>query len=202
MKFEIDEKDAFIIVDVQRDFCLGGALPVPEGDQVVSVLNAYIRLFENAGAQIFLTRDWHPPDHRSFKPYGGMWSPHCIQGSKGAEFHPDLIVPRKVKIISKASNPSKEGYSGFDGTELNEELKKKGVKRVSVGGLATEYCVKNTILDALRLGFETILLIDAISGINIKPNESEKAIDEMNKKGAKKAVFFELKIKNKRSKRL
>lgn len=196
MKFELDGKDALVIVDVQRDFCPGGALPVTEGDQVVSVLNAYLKIFRKGKAQIYSTRDWHPPDHMSFKPYGGVWSPHCIQGSKGAEFHPDLILPKDVKTISKAANPCKEGYSGFDGTELKDELKKKDVGRVFVGGLATEYCVKNTVLDALRLRFETILLVDAIRGVNIKPNDSEKAIVEMIKKGARKATLSEFEIVN------
>jgi len=191
MKFRIDEKDALIIVDVQKDFCPGGSLPVPEGDKVVSVINDYIKIFKKAQAQIFATRDWHPPNHMSFKTYGGIWPPHCIQESEGAEFHPHLKLPETVKIISKATDPSKEAYSGFDGTELKEELK-KSVKRVFVGGLATDYCVKNTVLDALKLGFEAILLLDATLGVNVKPDDSEKAIKEMIKKGAKKATLSDM----------
>lgn len=191
MKFRIDEKDALIIVDVQKDFCPGGSLPVPEGDKVVSVINDYIKIFKKAQAQIFATRDWHPPNHMSFKTYGGIWPPHCIQESEGAEFHPHLKLPETVKIISKATDPSKEAYSGFDGTELKEELK-KFVKRVFVGGLATDYCVKNTVLDALKLGFEAILLLDATLGVNVKPDDSEKAIKEMIKKGAKKATLSDM----------
>jgi nicotinamidase/pyrazinamidase len=192
LKFRINEKDALVIVDVQKDFCPRGALPVPEGGQVVPVLNEYMKRFRRAGAQIYITRDWHPSNHLSFTAYGGMWPPHCVQGSKGAEFHPDLTLPEEAKIISKATDPSKESYSGFDGTELEEELERKGVKRIFVGGLATDYCVKNTVLDALKLGYETILLLNAIRGMNIKPNDSEKAIEEMAKKGAKKATLSDL----------
>lgn len=191
-KVRIDENDALIIVDVQRDFCLGGVLSVPDGDQVVPVLNRYIAVFRKAQAKIFATRDWHPPNHISFKPYGGVWPPHCIQGDKGAEFHPDLRLPEEARIISKATDPSKESYSGFDGTELEEELKKKGIKRVFVGGLATDYCVKNTVLDALRLNFETILLVDATRGINQEPEDSEEAIREMIEKGAKTTSLSEI----------
>lgn len=189
MKFKIDENDFLIIVDVQRDFCPGGALPVPEGDQVVPVLNRYIDAFRKAKAKIFATRDWHPPNHVSFKGYGGVWPPHCIQGSKGAEFHSELRLPEDVDIISKATDPSRESYSGFDGTELEEELKKRGANRIFVGGLATDYCVKNTVLDALRLGFETILLVDATKGINQKPEDSEEAIQKMIEKGAKTTLL-------------
>jgi len=186
MKSKVDENDALIIVDVQRDFCPRGALPVPEGDEVIHVLNDYINIFQKAGAKIYATRDWHPPNHVSFKKYGGIWPPHCIRGSEGAEFHPDLKLPEEVKIISAATDPHKEAYSGFNGTELEEELKREGVKRVFVGGLATDYCVKYTVLDAIRLGFETMLLIDAIRGVNMKADDSEKAIEEMIDKGSKK----------------
>ena len=139
-----------------------------------------------------MTRDWHPPNHISFKLNGGIWPPHGIQGSKGAEFHPNLTFLEEMKIISKATNPSKESYSGFDGTELEEELRKKRIKRVFVGGLTTNYCVKNTVLDALKIEFETILLIDAIQGVNLKPDDSRKAIDEMIKKGAKKVRISDI----------
>jgi nicotinamidase/pyrazinamidase len=186
-------EDALIIVDVQIDFCPGGALPVPEGDAVVPVLNRYIERFSEAGALIVATRDWHPPNHTSFKAYGGIWPVHCVQGTRGAEFHPDLKLPEGTKVVSKATDPLKEAYSGFDGTGLGEELKALGVKRVFVGGLATDYCVKSTVLDALKLGFKTVLLGDAIRGVDVKPGDSERAIREMLESGAEKITLSDLK---------
>jgi nicotinamidase/pyrazinamidase len=176
--------DALIIVDVQNDFCPGGALPVPKGDQIIPALNDYIKIFKKSNATIFATRDWHPPNHISFKSQGGPWQPHCIQNTEGAKFHSDLKIPRDTTIISKATNPRKEAYSGFDDTELANMLKKQGITRVFVGGLATDYCVKNTVLDALKFGFQTVLLLDAVSGISAKPGDIPEAIDELEKSGA------------------
>jgi len=193
LKYVINKKeDALIIVDVQRDFCPGGALPVPEGNKVVPMLNDYIKKFSKAGALIVATRDWHPPNHISFKAYGGIWPAHCVQETKGAEFHPDIALPKGTKIVSKATNPAKEAYSGFDVTGLGEELKAMGVTRGFIGGLATDYCVKSTVLDALNLGFKTILLEDAVRGVNVKLGDSEKAVKEMLEKGAKKINLSDL----------
>jgi len=185
----VDKADALIIVDVQRDFCSDGALPVPEGDKVVPLLNEYIKLFTKTKAHIFATRDWHPPNHMSFKAQGGPWSPHCVQNTQGAKFHPDLKLPKNTIVVSKAMNPLKENYSGFEGAELAKILRKLEIVRVFVGGLATDYCVKNTVLDALKLGFETVLLLDAIAGINAEPDDAEKAIDKMITSGADKATL-------------
>jgi len=194
LKYKINGKeDALIIVDVQVDFCPGGALPVPEGDKIVPVLNEYIRRFDKAGALIVATRDWHPPNHISFKTYGGLWPPHCIRGTEGAKFHPSLRLPERTKIVSKATDPSKEAYSGFEGTNLDEYLKKAGVKRVFVGGLATEYCVKNTVLDALKYGFKVFLLEDAVKGIDVKLGDVEGAMKEMLEKGAEKIRLSNIK---------
>jgi nicotinamidase/pyrazinamidase len=187
VEFKIGKTDALIIVDVQRDFCPRGALPVLEGDQVVPFLNKYICIFKAAGTYIFATRDWHPANHISFKPYGGIWPPHCIQGTEGAKFHPDLTLPEEAHMVSKATDPSRESYSGFDGTELEKELGKRGIKRVFVSGLATDYCVKNTVIDAVKLGFKAVLLLDAIKGINRKREDSEEAIKEMINSGANTA---------------
>ena len=187
MKYHINKnRDALIIVDVQRDFCSGGALSVPEGEKIIPVLNRYIEKFSKAGVLIVATRDWHPPNHVSFKNYGGTWPPHCIQGTSGADFHPDLKLPKEAKIVSKASSADKEAYSGFDGTDLERELKDAGIRRVFIGGLATDYCVKSTVLDALNLGFETVLLLDAIKGVDVNPGDSERAVREMLEGGAKK----------------
>jgi nicotinamidase/pyrazinamidase len=193
MKIKLREKDALIIVDLQNDFCPGGALAVPEGDKIVPVLNAYIERFSNSKSLIVATRDWHPENHISFAEQGGIWPKHCVQNTKGAEFHPDLKLPSDSVIVSKATEPDKEAYSGFDGTNLEKLLKGKGVTRLFVGGLATDYCVRATVLDALRLGFCVFLLLDAIKGVNVQPEDSERAIVEMLEKGAIGIVFEEIK---------
>jgi len=187
--FSVGKTDALIIVDVQNDFCPGGALPVPEGDQVIPFLNDYIKIFKKANASIFATRDWHPPNHISFKAQGGPWPPHCVQNSEGAKFHPDLKLPSGTSIISKATDPIKESYSGFDGTELANILRTRGMARVFVCGLATDYCVKNTVLDARKMGFETVLLLDAIRGINVQPGDVRQAMAEMIENGAEQATL-------------
>ncbi len=182
--------DALIIIDVQNDFCPGGALPVAQGDEVVPVLNRYIEKFRLAGLPIFATRDWHPDKTRHFKTYGGLWPPHCIQGSKGAEFRADLALPKDAVIISAGMAPDEEGYSGFDGrddkgTRLADLLRAQGVERIFVGGLATDYCVKHTVLDGLKRGFKVVLLEDAVRGVNLDPDDSKRAIEEMSRAGAK-----------------
>lgn len=192
MRVGIDKRDALIIVDVQRDFCPGGTLPVPNGDAVVPVLNGYIKIFRKAGASIYATRDWHPPNHASFKEKGGIWPTHCVQDTEGAKFHPELELPKVAVVVSKATDPEKDAYSGFESTNLKEELEGKRIKRVFIGGLATDYCVKSTILDAIKQGFETVLLQDAIRGVNLKPHDDERAIKGMVAAGAKKATLYDL----------
>ncbi|CAB49891.1 nicotinamidase [Pyrococcus abyssi] len=174
-------EEALIVVDMQRDFMPGGALPVPEGDKIIPKVNEYIKKFREKGALIVATRDWHPENHISFKERGGPWPKHCVQNTPGAEFVVDL--PEDTIIISKATEPDKEAYSGFEGTNLDKILKEKGVKRVYVCGVATEYCVRATALDALKHGFEVYLLRDAVKGI--KPEDEEKALKEMEEKGIK-----------------
>lgn len=174
-------KEALIVVDMQRDFMPGGALPVPEGDTIIPKCNEYIRKFKEKGALIVATRDWHPPNHISFKERGGPWPPHCVQNTPGAEFVVDL--PEDAVIISKATEPDKEAYSGFEGTNLAEILRENGVEKVYICGVATEYCVKATALDAVRHGFETYLLSDAVKGIN--PEDEKKALEEMKRAGVK-----------------
>ncbi|AMQ18929.1 nicotinamidase [Thermococcus peptonophilus] len=174
-------KEALIVVDMQRDFMPRGALPVPEGDTIIPKCNEYIRKFKEKGALIVATRDWHPPNHISFKERGGPWPPHCVQNTPGAEFVVDL--PEDAVIISKATEPDKEAYSGFEGTNLAEILRENGVEKVYICGVATEYCVKATALDAAKHGFETYLLSDAVKGIN--PEDEKKALEEMKKAGVK-----------------
>jgi len=196
LKIKVGRKDALIIVDVQKDFCPGGALPVPEGDKIIPNLNKYVEIFRKNGGKIYVTRDWHPENHISFKEHGGLWPKHCVQGTEGAEFHPNLKLPEDAVIISKGTDPLREAYSGFEGTDLKKKLKQEGIVRVFVGGLATEYCVKNTVLDAIKFGFETVLLMDAIKGIDLKPSDSRKAIDEMVKKGVKTVKLENFEIEN------
>ena len=171
--------DALVVVDVQVDFMPGGALPVPGGDEIVGRVNDYVELFTRAGATVVLTRDWHPPNHVSFKTRGGPWPPHCIQNTPGASFHPRLRVPREALVVSKATDPDREAYSGFEGTELDAELRRRGVRRVFVCGVATDYCVKATALDAVRLGYQVFLLADAVRGVNVPPNSVQRALEEM-----------------------
>lgn len=176
--------DALIIVDVQNDFLPGGSLAVPHGDEVLTVLNGYIALFRQAHLPIVATRDWHPPEHCSFQAQGGPWPPHCVAGSRGAGFAVMLELPCESIIISKGTAADRDAYSGFEGTELDGLLRKASVTRVFVGGLATDYCVLNTVLDALRLGYDAILLTDAVRAVDVRPGDGERAIDDMLNAGA------------------
>jgi nicotinamidase/pyrazinamidase len=176
--------DALLVVDVQNDFLPGGALGVPDGDAVVPVLNRYLARFATAGLPIFATRDWHPADHCSFQAQGGSWPPHCVQETPGAEFAPGLELPDAVSRIAKAIGTEKDSYSGFEDTELAAELRAAGVSRLLIGGLATDYCVLNTVLDALREGFEVLLLADAIRAVEVQPGDGDAAIARMTAAGA------------------
>jgi len=189
----MQSKNALIVVDVQNDFCPGGALPVTEGDQVVSPLNRYIAKFEQAGSPIFATRDWHPVKTSHFNTSGGPWPPHCIQGSPGAEFHPALKLPSETVIVSAGMGPDEDGYSGFlgrdaNGNKLVDLLRQRGVQRIFVGGLATDYCVKHTVLDGLKEDFKVVLLTDSVRGVNLQPDDSARAIKEMLNAGAEMAA--------------
>ena len=176
--------DALILVDVQYDFLPGGHLAVPRGDEVVPVLNRYIALFRQRRLPVFATRDWHPPQHCSFREQGGPWPPHCIAGSDGARFAALLDLPCDVTIISKATAAQSDAYSGFAGTDLTQLLRRAGVSRVFVGGLATDYCVLNTVRDARSLGFDVVLLADAIRAVDVAPRDGERAIAAMLGAGA------------------
>ncbi len=194
MRIRLTVKDALIVVDMQRDFMPGGALPVPEGDKIVPRLNQYIKLFFEKGLPVFFTRDWHPPDHISFKDQGGVWPPHCVQDTEGAKFHPDLYIPPDNRfIISKGTSRDFDAYSGFQGTMLDQLLKERGTKRVFVGGVATDYCVKNTVLGAINLGYEAFLLLDGIKGVDVKQGDSQRAIEDMLGAGAVGVEYEEVK---------
>lgn len=189
--------DALVVVDIQNDFCAGGSLAVPDGDAVVPVMNGYLKQAEAAGAPVFISRDWHPPVTSHFAPYGGTWPPHCIQGTPGAELHPGLRVPASALIASKGMDPSDDGYSNMDallpdGQLLLDRLRADGITRIFVGGLATDYCVRATTLDALRAGLEVTLLVDACRAVNVAPGDGERAVAEMAAAGAQTATSINL----------
>jgi nicotinamidase/pyrazinamidase len=183
------EKSALIIVDVQNDFCPGGALAVKNGDDVVTALNRYIARFKAAGLPIFATRDWHPAKTTHFKEYGGPWPAHCVQGTQGAAFHADLRLADDMVVVSKGTAVDEDAYSGFQGRNqmgvpLADLLSAQGIERIFIGGLATDYCVKATALDGLKHGFQVVLLSDAIRGVNLSPDDSALALVAMAKAGA------------------
>lgn len=184
--------DALLIVDVQNDFLPGGALAVPRGDTVIPALNRYLERFKSKGLPIYATRDWHPPNHCSFKGQGGLWPAHCVAESPGAQFAEGLNLPPDTVIISKATTAEQEAYSGFAGTDLAERLRSAHVQRLFIGGLATDYCVLNTVEDALAAGSQVFLLKDAISAIDARPGDGERACEEMRLQGAIPLVLEDL----------
>jgi len=179
-----NKKKALIVVDVQNDFCPGGSLAVNKGDEVVPPLNKLIGEFLDRGEPVFKTRDWHPPKTKHFTLYGGTWPVHCVQGTPGAEFHHDLANDPRITVISKGTDEGTDGYSGFDGTNLAQVLRDDGVREVWVGGLATDYCVKHTVLDALHEGFDVRAMADAMRAVNVNADDGAKALEEMRSAGA------------------
>jgi nicotinamidase/pyrazinamidase len=169
---------ALVVVDLQSDFCPGGALPAEGGDKIVT--------------PIMFTRDWHPKGHSSFKAQNGQWPPHCVQHTPGAEFHPSLRVPANAIVISKATRKEEDAYSGFQGTDLAERLRRVGVKELFVCGLAMDYCVKNTVLDAIDLGFQTHVVTDCVKGVDLVRGDSSKALRSMVAKGAGRTTSAKL----------
>lgn len=174
--------DAVIAVDVQNDFCPGGALAVEDGDQVVPILNRWLAAADEAGIPAIASRDWHPVAHCSFKEQGGPWPEHCVQDTPGAEFHPDLALPASTVRVSKGSAFDRDNYSAFDGTGLAGFLKQRGVKRLWVGGLAQDVCVLETVKSACKAGFETHLLLSATRAVD--PSSADKVLDDMRQAGA------------------
>lgn len=191
-KMALKGGDALIVVDVQNDFLPGGALAVPHGDKIVEPLNRYIALFHDEGLPVYATRDWHPANHCSFKPQGGEWPPHCLQESVGAQFARALRLPPQTVIISKATRSDLDAYSGFQGTTLDAQLKKASIRRLFIGGLATDYCVLSTVKDALALGYQVYVLNDVIRAVDVKPGDCERAIAEMHGLGAEFIEVTEL----------
>lgn len=190
---------ALLIVDMQKDFCPGGKLPVRQCDKVVENLNKYIQKFLDKNLPIFASRDWHPKETSHFKNFGGPWPEHCIQNTEGAKFHPALNLPDTTIIISKGMNPEEDSYSAFQGYNKKDRLFKDvlnemNIKELFIGGVATEYCVKSTVLDAITEGLKVKLLQDAIEGVEVNPGDINKAIKEMEKAGVEKISLEDLDI--------
>ncbi|MFP6595262.1 MAG: isochorismatase family protein [Dehalococcoidia bacterium] len=186
---KLTAQDALVIVDVQNDFCPGGSLAVATGDEVARTMTRAAAAFSQLGARVYATQDWHPAGHSSFNESGGPWPSHCVQGSHGAELHPELRLPTGHEIIKKGSDPAVDAYSGFLDSDLENRLKAAGVTRLFVGGLATDYCVLNTVLDARRIGFETYLLSDAIGAVDLESGDGARAIEQMVEAGGKPITF-------------
>lgn len=187
-------RDALVIVDVQNDFCPGGALGVKDGDQVVPIVNRYAEKFAARGAAVFASRDWHPERTKHFKAYGGVWPPHCVQGTSGADFHPALKLPADTTVVSKGMDPDSDAYSCFqaeteDGMPFIATLAERGIQRLFIGGLATDYCVKSTALDALKESFEVVVLEDASRAVDVSPGDGARALEEMRAAGARVTQF-------------
>ena len=180
---------ALVIVDVQNDFCPGGTLAVVDGDRVAAPLARLAARFAAGGLPVFASRDWHPPDTAHFQDAGGPWPAHCVRDTPGAELHPDLVLPPEAVILSKGVDPQADGYSAFEardeaGRDLVELLRAAGVDHLLVGGLATDYCVRATVLAALARGLRVSLLTDAVAGVNVQPDDADRAIEEMVAAGA------------------
>lgn len=178
----LKDSDALLVVDVQRDFLPGGALAVPDGDSIVPALNELAQRFAERGLPVIASRDWHPPDHCSFEARGGPWPPHCIAGTPGAEFDTALDLPENAYIVDKATTPEAEAYSAFQGTKLDAWLAERGVERLFIGGVATDYCVLESAMDARSQGYEVVVLADVIRAIDA--DDGARALEALKSKGA------------------
>lgn len=185
---------ALLVVDVQNDFCPGGALAVPEGDKIIPNINKYLKIFSKNKLPIFATCDWHPIRSKHFKDFGGSWPVHCLQNSIGAAFHPKLKLPKGAIILYKGMDPEKDSYSAFQAEDVNgrsllQLLNFFRIKEIYIAGLATDYCVKFSARDALRRGLRVKILMDAIKGVNLRPKDSQSAIRGLVSLGAKKITL-------------
>jgi nicotinamidase/pyrazinamidase len=184
-----EPRAALLVVDIQKDFCAGGALAAPGGVEIIPAVNRHVADASSRGIPVYATRDWHPPRTSHFKEYGGEWPPHCVQGTAGAQFHPDLRLPPDAIIVNKGDDPVRHGYSAFDGhtsdgKALLDDLRDRRITRVYVAGIATDYCVRESALDALKAGLEVRVLPDAIAGIDVRPGDAQRALDEISAAGA------------------
>lgn len=185
---------ALLVSDVQVDFCPGGSLAVAGGDEIVDRVNRYMELFSNCGLAVYATRDWHPRETTHFSCFGGQWPVHCVQGSRGAEFHPGLRLPPGAAIVSKGDDPKRDDYSPFrvtgaEGITFIDRLRQSGVIHIYLCGLATDYCVRRTALEALGAGFRVTVLTDAVRGMELTPGDSQRALEEITAAGGEMAVL-------------
>ena len=180
----MERGDALLIVDVQNDFCPGGALAVNKGDEVVPILNRWMDRARRIGVPVYASRDWHPRGHISFRERGGPWPPHCVQGTSGAAFHRELRFPESVQIITKATNRDEDAYSAFGGTDLAERLHRAGINRLWIGGLTQDYCVRETSLDAIQAGFEVHVIVEGTRAVNVHPGDGRRALEDIRNAGA------------------
>src|SRR6266508_3889486 len=185
---ELKNGDALLLVDPQNDFCPGGSLPVPDGDAVMPVLNRWADAARAAGVPIFVSRDWHPARKTHFKEFGGVWPPHCVIGTHGAAFHPELRVPPKATVVSKGMGEAEDAYSAFQarddsGTLLAGLLHQRSVRRLYVMGLATDYCVKASAISGIEAGLQVTVVPDGMRAVNLQPNDGDAAVAEMRKAG-------------------
>lgn len=183
--------DALLVTDVQNDF-VTGTLAVPGAAAIVAPLNHAMAAFDARGLPVVTIRDWHPLGHCSFAKSGGPWPEHCVQGSHGAEFVAGLCVPPGALLVSKGSDPRVEAYSGFKGTALEDELRARNVRRLFIGGLATDYCILNTVHDAIDAGFAAVVLTDGIRAVDVHRGDGARAVDEMRRAGARFALIEEV----------
>lgn len=175
---------ALLIIDFQNDFTAGGTLSVPGGDQIAEPVKRLAPRFDH----VFATRDWHPPDHASFETEGGPWPVHCVRGTHGAELHPAMRDVEVEEIVDVGAEREDEGYSGFEKSKLEDLLRERDVDEVAVVGLATDYCVRASAIDAARLGFDTTVITDAIRAVEVNPGDGEGALQDMREAGVKLAT--------------
>jgi nicotinamidase/pyrazinamidase len=177
--------DGLLVVDVQHDFLPGGAVAVREGDALIPILNGYLALWRARGLPVFASRDWHPADHCSFAERGGPWPRHCVAGTHGAAVHPALALPTDAVVVSKGTRTDREAYSAFDGTDLDARLRAAGVRRLFIGGLTTDYCVRYTVDDAIDRGYDAIVLEDAVRAVDTHAGDGARALEAMCARGAR-----------------
>jgi nicotinamidase/pyrazinamidase len=180
---------ALIVVDVQRDFCAGGSLEAPGSDRILPAVNRHIGEAQALGLPVYASRDWHPPVTTHFAAFGGEWPPHCVMDTAGAEFHPDLALPSDAIVVSKGVDPERPGYSAFDGTtpdgtSLVRDLRARGIHHLYIAGMTTEYCVRQTVLDARQAGLRVSVLADAIAALDQHPGDADRALGDMRNAGA------------------